>query len=114
MRALRPTEGRLEDKIQNHIKVMLESRGWHVERIVGGKLQNGLPDLYVTHLKYGGRWIEVKRPMMIGSRWTKAQKHKFPILSANGTGIWILTGAQDRDYDLLFKEPNLKQYMELR
>lgn len=112
MQPLKPTSGRLEEKIQRQIVSMLEARGWLVIRIVGGQLQNGLPDLYITHTKYGGRWLEVKRPLMLGSRWTAAQLERFPLLMSNGTGIWILTGSQDRDYELLFKAPNLWSYME--
>lgn len=113
MQALRPKPGNQEEKIQRQIVKMLEARGWYVVRIVGGQLQNGLPDLYATHPRYGGRWIEVKRKLMIGSRWTSAQLHRFPLLMKHGTGIWILTGSQDRDYELLFKAPNLNCYMEL-
>jgi hypothetical protein len=94
--------------IQARIVQYLHERGWHVERIVGIGWQYGLPDLYITHKQWGQRWLEVKQP----DHWefTKHQKIKFPILDRNGTGIWILTEANDEQYQKLFGLPNWKDF----
>lgn len=71
----------------------------------------GWPDLFATHRRVGPRWIEVKLPEMKGSRFTGAQFDTFPMFIANGAGIWILTGADDTNYQLLFRPPNAMQYI---
>ncbi|MGO8994885.1 MAG: hypothetical protein ACLQVI_16340, partial [Polyangiaceae bacterium] len=38
----------------------LKIRGWHVERMIGNAFQMGVPDLFIAHLKWGQRWIDVK------------------------------------------------------
>jgi hypothetical protein len=94
--------------IQARIVQYLYERGWHVERIVGLGIQFGLPDLYITHPKWGQRWLEVKCPDHY--TFTRHQKRKFPILDHYGTGIWILTAATDDEYQRLFKLPNWRDY----
>jgi hypothetical protein len=94
--------------IQKEICCFLRERGWHVERIVGIGWQFGLPDLYITHPKWGQRWLEVKNPGEY--TFTKAQRIKFPILDKYGTGIWLLTAATEDEYEKLFKGPNWKDY----
>lgn len=79
----------------------------------GSVYQQGIPDLYATHVKYGPRWIEVKLPGMVGSKFTPAQLEWFPILHANGSPIWILTAVNDSEYKKLFQEANLFEYMLL-
>lgn len=101
--------------IQHEIVKYLRSRGWHVERLVGGEVrggavQSGLPDLFACHTKWGLRFIEVKYEDSF--RFTKAQKWKFPILMENGCGIWILTAANEDQHDRLFKPPNLWDYLK--
>jgi len=94
--------------IQRDLIVYLEARGWLVERIVGNIYQSGLPDLYCFHPKWGSRWIDVK---VAGHySFTKAQKRKWPIWSHYGLGVWILTGADQENYDKLFAPPNLMDY----
>jgi hypothetical protein len=94
--------------IQSRIVQYLFERGWHVERIVGIGWQYGLPDLYITHPQFGQRWLEVKQEDHY--TFTKHQRRKFPILDRYGTGIWIMTEANKKQYDRLFHAPNWKDY----
>lgn len=100
-----------EQKIKEDIIKFLTLRGWLCVTTHGNMFQSGLPDLYVTHYQHGTRWIEVKLPSMKGSRFTQAQMELFPKLLANGTRIWILTSATEEEYQKLFKQCNLWQYM---
>lgn len=90
--------------IQDAIIEMLKIRDWYVMETHGNAFQRGFPDLYATHSKYGGRWIEVKNPEAYS--FTAAQMECFPKLSANGTGIWILASATELEYQKLFAPPN--------
>lgn len=78
-----------ETRIQLGIIAALEAQGWFCKITYGDEFQNGLPDVYATHPKYGPRWIEVKRP--VGWKFTPAQSKVFPLLIANGSGVWVLT-----------------------
>jgi len=100
-----------EKKIQDDLEKFLRMREWFVKSTVGNMYQSGFPDIYATHRKYGIRWIEVKLPNMVGSQWTPAQLEDFPLLRANGTRIWVLTAATEEEYQKLFKQDNLWQYM---
>jgi hypothetical protein len=97
-----------EYKIQKDIIVFLTARGWHVERIIGNAYQSGLPDLVAFNPKWGTRWIEIKNDGRY--TFTKAQRRKFPVFERYNVGIWILTSATQEQYDLLFKEPNWRDY----
>jgi len=108
---IRPAHGP-EYGIMKEILTFLKARGWHCERIVGLGIQFGLPDLLVCHKKYGIRFIEVKNEDRFG--FTKAQKWKFPLLMENGCGIWVMTEATEGQYERLFKEPNLWDYLDRR
>lgn len=77
---------------------------------MGNAYQSGFPDLFATHPIHGMRWIEVKLPGMIGSKFTNAQKKFFPIFSKFGTGIWILTSDSELELNKLFSSPNCKAY----
>lgn len=101
---------RPEEKIQDALIYYLRSRNWIVKSTHGNIFQAGFPDLYCTHKTHGIRWVEVKLPDMKGSRWTKAQEEWFPQFAANGTGIWILTAANDSEYKKLFEPPNFMGY----
>lgn len=94
---------------------MLTLRGWLVRTLHASENNSGFPDLYATHSRYGQRWIEVKLPNMRGSKFTPAQLEWFPKMVAHGTPIWILTAANDLEYNKLFKPENFTQYhlMEL-
>ncbi len=94
--------------IQKEICSFLRARGWWVERLIGNALQMGLPDLIVGHPKWGVRFVEVKNHDEYN--FTRAQKHKFPILDRYGFGIWILTAGTEAEYEKLFAPPNWKEY----
>lgn len=102
---LKPKKGP-EAILQEQIEKFLEARGWIVKSTHGGMFQAGFPDLWITHKNHGGRWVEVKLPNMEGSRWTDAQREWFPILTANGTPIWIMTRTTEQEYRILFDQPN--------
>lgn len=88
-------------------------RGWFVKSTHGNMYQAGFPDLFAAHSKFNYRWIEVKLPGMVGSRFTPAQIEWFPKFVANGSGIWILTSVCQEEYDKLFKACNWWHYLEL-
>jgi len=94
--------------IQKRIVTYLQQRGWHIERMVGGAFQSGIPDLYVHHPKYGSRWLEIKNKARYV--FTKAQKIKFPIWESVGIGIWIMVEANQEEYDKLFAAPNWREF----
>jgi hypothetical protein len=98
----------LEHKIQTEICSMLVLKGWFAKETHGSAFQQGFPDVYATHARFGPRWIEVKRP--VGWKFTPAQLEDFPKLSANGTQIWILNAATEDQYRLLFRPANFYHY----
>ena len=97
---------RPEAKIQDAIIRMLILKGWYVHVTHGGRYQSGFPDLFCTHSMYGHRWVETKLPGMKGSKFTPAQIEHFPKMCAHGSGVWVLTGATDDEYEKLFKRFN--------
>ena len=94
--------------IQQTLIAYLKIRGWHVEHTHGNLYQTGFPDLYAMHEKWGSRWIDCKQPKKY--TFTKAQRQKWPLWAAKGTGIWILTAASQEEYDKLFAPPNWRAY----
>ena len=100
---------RPEGKIQKAIIDMLRIKGWYVMSTHGNMFQSGFPDLFATHSRYGSRWIEVKNPSSY--KFTPAQLEHFPKIVANGTQIWILVEASEREYEKLFKTGNWYQYL---
>jgi len=102
-----------EAKIQKAIVLMLKQKGWYVKRMVGNMYQMGIPDLYATHRVFGPRWVEVKLPGMKGSRFTKAQLIDFPLICANGHGVWVLTADTQKEYNKLKNPPNWYQYLKI-
>ena len=97
-----------EQKIRAAIIKYLEARQWYVVIIIGNKLQMGLPDLFIAHQNFGQRWVEIKNPEKYS--FTRAQKENFPRMVAHGVGVWIMTEATDREYEVLFKPYNLYKY----
>ena len=89
---------------------MLTLKGWFVKSTHGNSLQQGFPDLYACHPRYGQRWIEVKNPKKY--EFTAAQLEDFPRISQGG-GIWILVAATEDEYLKLFKEQNWYVYYAL-
>lgn len=100
--------------IRRDIMAMLDRYGWIVRKMVAGAYNEGWPDLYAIHKSHGVRWIEVKLPNMVGSRWTPAQKHWFPIMENNGCPIWVLVAASESEYKKLFMPSNWFEYMLLK
>ena len=100
-----------EAKIQKDLINMLLIRGWYVRVMNASENMTGFPDLYITHFKYGPRWVEVKLPNMKGSSFTPAQLEHFPKFLANGTKIWILTGATELEYKKIFQPENCSAVM---
>jgi len=90
----RPKQGP-EGVIQNEIIKELTKRDWYVVETHASEFQSGVPDLYACHKNYGGKWIEVKNPKLYS--FTPAQVKTFPLLSANGTPIFILTDVSEVD-----------------
>ena len=111
MRKIRQAKHGPEYYIQKDLVVMLRARGWYVERMIGNAWQFGIPDLFTAHVKWGQRWIDVKRPGKNYS-FTKAQKQKWPVWESFGVGIWILTGATQEQYDVLFAPPNWRNFIK--
>lgn len=101
-----------EYKIQAQLMRFLIDREWLVERMHGNVYQQGVPDLYIYHERYGQRWIDVKNPGRY--EFTKHQKVKWPKWERFGVGIWIITAATEEEYDKLFEPPNWRQYWKPR
>lgn len=108
--ALRHKEGP-EAKIQEKLIQFLRAREWFVKSTHGNMYQSGFPDLYCSHRRYGIRWIEVKYAESYS--FTPAQLETFPLMSANGTGIWILVEACEEEYQKLWKPANWIMYLQL-
>jgi len=97
-----------EWKIQQNLVRYLRDRGWMVEVMQGNMFQTGIPDLFIAHLKFGIRFIDVKNPGHY--TFTRAQRKKWPNWEKYKVGIWILVAADEENYDRLFKPPNMRDY----
>jgi hypothetical protein len=106
-RIVKPAHGP-EWYIQNKLKDFLRAREWLVEQTHGNLYQKGFPDLYVKHKRHGHRWIDCKQPKKFSL--TRDQRLKWPIWHDYGIGIWILTAADQSEYDKLFAPPNWKDF----
>jgi hypothetical protein len=106
-RIIKPHE-KPEHKIQKALIEYLGVRGWLVEVMHGNAFQKGIPDLYLFHPRLGPRWVDVKRPGKYS--FTKAQRLKWPLWDHYGVGIWILTAANQEEYDKLMAPPNWRDY----
>jgi hypothetical protein len=102
-----------ERLIQDKIIKRLRYLEWYVKETHGNMFQSGFPDLFACHHKYGQRWIEVKLPGMVGSKFTGAQLEDFPKLCANGSPVWVLTGDSDDEVNKLFKPHNWASYLDI-
>jgi hypothetical protein len=100
-----------ERLIQDAIIKMLRNKEWFVKVTHGDAYNFGWPDLFCCHRRYGQRWVEVKLPDMKGSKFTSAQSETFPLFTANGSGVWILTGDTEDEYAKLFKACNWAMYL---
>ena len=77
----------------------------------GNMFQKGFPDVFISHFSYGHRWLEVKYIKQY--EFTPAQIENFPKLCQNGSGVWILTAANEIEYRKLFLPPNWHDYLIL-
>jgi hypothetical protein len=99
---------RPEAAIQLKFRRYLEKRKWLVEVMQGNAYQQGIPDLFCWHQRWGHRWVDMK---VLGAyQFTKAQIQKWPLWEAAGLGIWIIVDATDEEYKKLFKPPNMREY----
>lgn len=98
-----------EEIIADDCDKMYRGLGWYVKVIVGNKFQSGLPDRLITHKHHGPRLVEYKYAKKYS--FTPAQWETFPLLLANGCGIWIVTAATPEEYKVLFGPPNVHLYM---
>lgn len=101
---IRNTKRGPEAIIQAEIIAFLRAKEWYVRETHGNVYQNGFPDLFCCHRKYGHKWVEVKNPEAFS--FTAAQLSEFPLLCANGSGVWILVAATESEYNKLFTECN--------
>ena len=97
-----------EWKIQQKLIRFLRARKWLVEVTQGNLYQKGFPDLYLSHARFGQRWIDVKNP--VAYTFTKAQRIKWPNWEQHGVGIWILVAPTEEEYDKIFQPPNWRKY----
>ena len=102
-------EKRIRDK---ELRPMLDDLGWLVEVTHGNKYMKGFPDLYLSHPQAGIRWVDVK--VEGDYEFTTAQRDKWPKWHRFGTGIRIMTGATQEQYERLFKPPNWQDYWKPR
>jgi len=100
---------RPEAKLQEAGINKLTIQGWFCKPTHGSIFQAGFPDVFVTHSRYGMRWIEFKIEKHY--RFTAAQLEEFPKFAANGTGIWICTDIAQLP-GLLFKPQNWYYYLK--
>ena len=102
-----------EAKIQDAVMSMLRTKGWYCKRTHGNAYQSGFADVFACHSRYGQRWVEIKLPDGKGSKFTNAQMEDFPKLCSNGSGVWVLTGPTETEYQKLFARPNWYQYLSV-
>lgn len=108
METIRRAKHGPEWHIQQALIAFLQHRGWQVEPMHGNLFQQGIPDLFIAHPRWGQRWIDCKHP--IRYTFTRAQRRKWPLWDKARVGIWILTAANQTEYDKLFAPPNWRQF----
>jgi hypothetical protein len=112
-----------ETKLQKKFIEQVTAKGWQVKVTHGSAYSAGWPDLFLFRRFYSAgtvwtpgdhRWVDMKILSKSGTiHLTPAQKKFWPILLANGQGVWIITEVSDKEYSLLFEPPNLITYMLL-
>lgn len=98
-----------EQRVRKEVRYFLENRGWKLFLTHGNKFQKGFPDAYALHPQYGARWIDFK----VSGKYsfTLAQKNTWCDWYFNfNTGVYILTGGNQGEYDKLFKPCNFLDY----
>jgi hypothetical protein len=98
-----------EAKIVKAVIKRLELLGWYVKILHMNVFTSGMPDLYITHKKYGSRLVEIKNRQ--NYRFTAAQLECFEQLEAHGSGVWVLSGHDDEEIAKLFKPSNWYRYL---
>lgn len=108
MGSARRSKHKPEWYIQQDLIQFLEDRQWLADPTHGNLYQKGFPDLWCHHKRWGYRWIDCK----VKGRYsfTRDQKLKWPLWESYGVGVWILTAADQEEYDKLFKPPNWRDY----
>ncbi len=97
--------------IQAAIINKLKMLDWFVKNTHGNMYQSGFPDLYACHRTYGARWIEVKNPLKYA--FTDAQLRDFPMFTAKGIGVWVLTSDADTEIRKLHGPANWAFYLDI-
>ncbi len=96
-----------EDKGSRRLRLKMQTEGWYVKKLHGGKYQSGLPDLVAMHPIHGLRWIEMKAP---GGKLRSSQIHTFNLFEKHGQEVYVLES--EKDYRKLFnKKGNWLQYV---
>jgi len=109
---MRPLKSRRspEKKGQNALRKYMVQRGWlKPQKTHGNEYQVGWPDLFTCHPEHGPRWIEMKSDR---GKLRKSQVLKCLLWSRYGVQVWVLRGP--KDYQLLFDEPNWRQFVPKR
>lgn len=87
---------------------LLKLRGWSTYITHGNQYQQGFPDIYALHPRYGQRWIDAKNPDQY--TFTSAQKVMWPEWDALGMGVWIMVAGSQAEYEKLMGKPNWRDY----
>lgn len=90
------------------LRKLMHAHRWHTEKLHGNRYQSGLPDLMAFHIKHGFRFIETKAEASHG-KLSVRQVVKFTLLEKHGAHIWVCR--DERDYYVLFKEPNWRMFI---
>lgn len=103
-----------EAKLQKMFIAFLIERGWWIKATHGSVEQSGVPDLFITHPKYGYRWVDMK--VRGRYRITAAQYQDWPQFCRYGSGVWIVslpkTLVGSRNHKLC-KEEMEREYKQL-
>jgi hypothetical protein len=104
---------RPEAELQQRWINYLRGLEWFVKPTHGNMYQQGFPDLFCSHSRYGHRWCEMK--VRKNLHFTPAQLENFPKLCANGSGVWIIIDdiPFPRQYELLRKAPNWWTFLDV-
>lgn len=99
-----------EKKIQNAFIKFLKLRDWYCKILHGNAYQQGMPDLFICHHKFGSRFVEIKVPK--GYKFMQSQVETFKEMSKADIGIWVVNEAAEHEYRKLFKPANWYHYLD--
>jgi len=95
------------DEVSRPLVAFMRKRGWHCTKMHGNMYQQGVPDLYCTHPKFGVKWVETK---VVGKKLRATQRKLFREWAQHGSGnIWVINHCDD--YGKLFDPPNWYRYV---